>query len=50
MVYFVMPILVLGIVAGILVVNEIGHNGANIRNAYEWARCDAGIECESAKR
>lgn len=43
--FSVAPALALLTLLGLLLVNEIAANGENILAAYDWARCDAGIDC-----
>lgn len=40
------PLGILAAVVVILCINEIAANGSNFLDAYDWARCDAGIECK----
>lgn len=44
-----MPLAALSLIGVILLINEIAANGDNITALYEWARCDAGIECKEAE-
>lgn len=44
--YVISSTLILLLLFSVLIVNEIALNGDNLTDFFNWARCDAGIQCD----